>query len=160
MTPAAFIKRFPYLVLGIVLLLVGGIVLVIPEPMSDRAPAVSDTSYLYAAGMRFELADTPAEREQGLSGRTEIPEDYGMLFVFEEKGLPGFWMKDMLVPIDIIWLADDGTILGIERSVSPSTYPAVFYAPEPVQLVLETRAGHAREAGWDTGTRISLPNRE
>ena len=55
----------------------------------------------------IEIADTPAAREQGLSGRTEIPEDYGMLFVFPDKGDYGFWMKDLMVSIDGFWLADD-----------------------------------------------------
>lgn len=110
------------------------------------------------ASFSFEIRDTAAQREQGLSGRTDVPGNYGMLFVFPEKGIQGFWMKDMHVSIDIIWLSEDGTILGIEDSVSPDTYPTVFSSPEPVRYVLETRAGEARAKGWSIGTRIELPD--
>jgi uncharacterized membrane protein (UPF0127 family) len=65
-------------------------------------------------------------------------------------------MKGMLTSIDIVWLSDTGTILGIEDSVRPESYPAVFYAPEPVRYVLETRAGEARRQGWTVGTTVPL----
>lgn len=106
---------------------------------------------------RFEIVSTPAAREQGLSGRREVPEDYGMLFIFPTAAAYGFWMKDMHVSIDIIWLADDGRILSIEEAVSPDTYPQSFHPPQPVRYVLETRAGEAQRQGWDVGTRIELP---
>lgn len=154
MSPQAFIKRYPFLVAGIMCVVLASLVLLAPN-VSDT---VSDRAYEYAGGMRFEVVDTPEERELGLSGRTHVEDGYGMLFVFEEVDTPGFWMKDMQVPIDIIWLSDDGTILGIEENVSPSTYPSVFYAPAPLRLVLETKAGHAKEAGWSVGTHIALPN--
>jgi uncharacterized membrane protein (UPF0127 family) len=66
-------------------------------------------------------------------------------------------MKDMLAPIDIIWLSDSGSVILIDHSVEPSTYPNVFYPPVEVKYVLETRAGYAREKGWEVGTHIPLP---
>ena len=105
----------------------------------------------------IEKVETPSRREQGLSGRIDIPEDYGMLFVFPKEGDYGFWMKDMLVPIDIMWLSDTGTIVGIEHTVSPITYPKSFYPPFPVRYVLETRAGIASSSGWIVGTALNLP---
>ena len=105
----------------------------------------------------FEIADTDTERVQGLSGRKSIPANYGLLFVFPEAGTHGFWMKDMHVSIDIAWLATDGTVLKIDEAVSPDTYPSVFYAPSPVRLVLETRAGEMRRQGWEVGTKVPLP---
>ncbi len=80
-----------------------------------------------------------------------------MLFVFPKEDRYGFWMKDMLTSIDIIWLSDTGSILGIEASASPATYPNVFYPPEPVRYVLETRAGEAARRGWIVGTVVPLP---
>lgn len=109
------------------------------------------------SAFRFEIADTDAERMQGLSGRADVPHSYGLLFVFDHAERYGFWMKDMLVPIDMIWLADDGTILAIDEAVSPDTYPTPFYPPRPVTRVLETRAGEARAQGWGVGTLIPLP---
>lgn len=105
----------------------------------------------------FEVVGSPAARAKGLSGRADVPAGYGMLFVFDVPDRYGFWMKDMLVSIDIIWLSSDGTILGIEEAVSPATYPEPFYPPVPVRLVLETRAGEARAQGWAVGTQIELP---
>lgn len=140
----------------IALLAVGSLYLVFA-----KEPAYEESTRVFEAapetGFRFELADSPEERVQGLSGRREVPSGYGLLFVFEEPGTPGFWMKDMYVPIDIIWLADDGTVLGIEEAVSPATYPQAFYPPEPVSLVLETRAYEARAQGWEVGSRVPLP---
>jgi len=104
----------------------------------------------------IEIADSPAEREQGLSNRKEVPGDYGLLFIFPAAGSYGFWMKDMLVSIDIIWLSDDGTVIGIEEAISPETYPTVYQAPTPVRYVLETRAGEARTQGWSVGKVIPL----
>ena len=66
-------------------------------------------------------------------------------------------MKDMHVSIDIAWLSEDGTVLKIEENVSPDTFPAVFYPPRPVRLVLETKAGEMRRQGWGVGTRVPLP---
>lgn len=109
------------------------------------------------SAFRFEIADTDAEHAQGLSGREDVPPGYGLLFIFDRKERYGFWMKDMLVSIDMIWLADDGTVLAIDEAVSPDTYPTPFYPPEPVRLVLETRAGEARAQGWNVGSRIALP---
>jgi uncharacterized membrane protein (UPF0127 family) len=105
----------------------------------------------------FEVADTDEKRIAGLSGRTDIPHDYGLLFVFEEPGYYGFWMVDMQEAIDILWLSDDGTILGINASVAPETYPEVFYPPQPVRHVLETRAGEAERQRWNVADRIELP---
>jgi uncharacterized membrane protein (UPF0127 family) len=58
-----------------------------------------------------------------------------------------------------VWLSDNGTIVGIEESVAPETYPGItFTAPEPVRLVLEMRAGESRARGYQVGTRIALPD--
>jgi uncharacterized membrane protein (UPF0127 family) len=107
--------------------------------------------------MTFEIVSTPALQQQGLGGRAVIPDNYAMLFVFPTDVTQGFWMKDMLTSIDMIWLSDNGTIVAIDGSVSPDTYPSVFYPPVPVKYVLETRAGFAVEKNWHVGTHVTLP---
>ncbi len=107
----------------------------------------------------IEVASTPEAHERGLSERESIPDNYGMLFIFRDEEPYAFWMKDMLAPIDIIWLENDGSIAGILDSVATSTYPDVFYPPHPIKYVLEIRAGLAREKGWATTTKLSLPLR-
>ncbi len=88
-----------------------------------------------------EIADTPEERAQGLSGRAGLPAGHGVLFVFDSHGLYGFWMKEMNFSIDIIWLSEEFQVIDIARSVSPNTFPHVFYPPRPVKYVLETNPG-------------------
>lgn len=122
----------------------------------QHAPLSEEKTVTYHA-FRFEIADSDAERTQGLSGRRDVPAGSGLLFIFDRPERYGFWMKDMLISIDIIWLSDDGTILAIEEAVSPDTYPTPFYPPRPVRYVLETRVGEAKAQGWVVGTRIQLP---
>ena len=125
-----------------------------PATLSDTttAPVTASTTPL-----KFEVVTTASEQSKGLSGRKVIPDNYGMLFVFDKPDSYGFWMKDMLTSIDIIWLSDTGTVLKVDGSVSPQTYPAVLYPPAPVKFVLETRAGYAREHDLKKGTPIELP---
>jgi uncharacterized protein len=108
-------------------------------------------------GISFEISSSTESMERGLGGRASIPAKYGMLFVFPQAGSYGFWMKDMLVPIDIIWLSDTGAILKVDASVSPVTYPAVFYPPTPVKYVLEMKAGEAAREGLQVGSTVQLP---
>ncbi len=127
------------------------------QQITDKETAAVHLALSDTPAFTFELADTLDEQVQGLSGRDDVPHNHGMLFVFPKDGRYGFWMKDMLVSIDIIWLSDTGKILSIEDSVSLATYPSVFYPPELVRYVLETRAGEARAQGWSAGSVISLP---
>lgn len=87
------------------------------------------------------VVDTPASRERGLSGRSGLASDEGMLFVFPSDGKYGFWMKDMRFPIDIVWLSGRGEVLDMRTSVSPASYPAVFEPKAPARFVLELPAG-------------------
>lgn len=146
-------------VIAFVALLVSGVALVsyvlsAKQPVSD---SVSDKALTRVGDLEIEIAADRDSRERGLSGRTNVPDDYGMLFVFDEPQQPGFWMKDMLVSIDMTWVSDNGTIVGIEHAVSPATFPSVFYPPVPVRYVLETRAGYAKDHGWEVGTQLPLP---
>ncbi len=109
------------------------------------------------AGITYEVVSTPEAKQKGLGGRSEVPHDYGMLFVFAAPNIYRIWMKDMLVPIDILWLEGNGTIIGIEEAVSPDSYPKTYAPPSPVRLVLELRAGEARLKNLRVGSRILLP---
>lgn len=157
-----YAKRIVLYTLLAILVLAAGVLYLLfttPVPMSDTSQVVEQTTNEVATStaFRYEVVSTRDAMEQGLGGRIDIPPNYGMLFVFASSSTPGFWMKDMFVPIDIIWLKDNGTILSILPNVSPSSYPHVFYAPAPVKYVLETRAGEAEVQGWKAGTRIELP---
>jgi uncharacterized membrane protein (UPF0127 family) len=125
--------------------------------VSDIASATTTVSDIAPAPFQFEIVTDSDAQARGLGGRADIPHDYGMLFVFQKDDFYGFWMKDMLVPIDMIWLSDNGTVVKVDANVSPSTYPDVFYPPQPVRYVLETRAGEAAAKGWGIGVRVPIP---
>ena len=125
-------------------------------PMLEKARGPSETVQVSGESIRVIVADTPEERMKGLSGRKELPPDEGMLFIFESEQMPGFWMKDMLFPLDIIWISDDGRVAGVDSNVSTSTYPAVFYPPAPIRYVLEVNAGAAQALGIELGTHVDL----
>ena len=92
--------------------------------------------------INVEIARTEAEREQGFSGREELGENDGMLFVFEKRDFYAFWMKDMLFPIDIIWIDKDGTMVDVMENVQPDTYPEFkFISDFLAQYVIEVNAG-------------------
>jgi len=106
-----------------------------------------------------DVATTTADREQGLSGRTSLPQGRGMLFIFSQEGLWGFWMKDMHFSIDILWIDASGRVVTVEQLVSPSTYPeTTFYPSSPARYVLEVPAGFAQLNGVEIGSQMSLPD--
>jgi len=115
----------------------------------------SDTVTLGNTVVQVEVADTPAELAQGLSGRASLDPGQGMLLVFPEEGNHGIWMKDMHFSIDILWASSDGTIITLLESVSPSTYPQSFYPATPTaKYVLELPVGSLKQAGVAVGDKI------
>lgn len=96
----------------------------------------------------IEVADTPAEQEQGLSGRMSL--DGGMLFVFQSPDRYGFWMKDMAFPIDIVWMDAERRVIAVDANVSPDSYPKTYYPPSDAMYVLELNAGQAEVLGIRT----------
>lgn len=108
-----------------------------------------------------DVARTVMERDRGLSGRMILPEDHGMLFLLPNKETPSFWMKNMLMPLDIIWIAD-GRIADMTLRASPPSFGVADdalprYAPRvPVTMVLEVRAGVAERYGWGVGDHVTV----
>ena len=97
------------------------------------------------AMLLVEVAETPEEREAGLSNYESLAEGAGMLFVFDYEERHAFWMKDMNFPIDIVWINADKEVAHITEHLTPDTYPELFTPPTPVRYVLEVPAGYARE---------------
>ncbi len=119
---------------------------------------VQPTAEFGGVSLIIELATTTVAIERGLGGRKNVPDGYGMLFVFNKADRYGFWMKDMLVPIDIFWLDENKLVVSFISNVATSTYPNVFYPSAPAQYVLETRAGFAGLHTIATGTPLLLQN--
>jgi uncharacterized membrane protein (UPF0127 family) len=120
----------------------------------DPAPLVAETS----GGKRsftIEIADDPSERSAGLMFRESMDDDHGMLFVFQQTGPIGFWMKNTPMPLDLIFIGQDGRIRDIlpgepfsEAPISPG---------EPVRFVLELKRGTAEKAGIKEGDVLRHP---
>lgn len=109
--------------------------------------------------VRLELATNDELRGQGLMYRESLPRGEGMLFIFPEPGEYPFWMKNTLIPLDMIWLDTSGKIVAIRPDVPPCRAdPCPTYAPEAISsLVLELAAGEAKAHGLSVGDTIQLP---
>ncbi len=91
-----------------------------------------------------ELARTPAERQQWLMFRETLDEEYGMLFVFSGAELHSFWMKNTLIPLDIVWIDDNFTVVQVVNAQPCITDPCTIYTPQTWSTyVLEIAAGMA-----------------
>ena len=76
--------------------------------------------------------------------------------MFEKPEKEGFWMKDMKFSIDIIWIDENMSVIHIEKSLSPDTYPKVYYPESPAKYVLEVSAGQADSLGLKIGDKIEF----
>jgi uncharacterized protein len=121
----------------------------------------SDSTLIIAtrhAQHRFtiEIARTPYEMERGLMFRDRLPPDHGMLFLYEDDRRVSFWMKNTLIPLDLMFADSSGRIVQIaERAVPMST--ALISSDEPVRAVLEVNGGTAVRLNIKVGDRLLHP---
>ncbi len=100
--------------------------------------------------IRAEVSDDQTERTLGLSGRDNLSGGRAMLFVFDEPGTHGIWMKGMKFPIDIVWLDKNKRVVTIVPNVQAASYPKVFEPSEPSLYVIEFASGRSSELGIKT----------
>lgn len=134
-----------------------------PKPAEDvfRIPVTVHTGaedYTFQA----EIADTPAERSQGLMFRESMETDHGMIFLFPTEKQLSFWMKNTLIPLDMIFIRADRTVLGVVENAVPKTTTSRM-VPGDSQFVLEINGGLAAKYGIKEGQRVTfmapLPDR-
>ena len=102
-----------------------------------------------------EVAETPEQQERGLSGRTSLPDDWGMAFVFFEEREIGFWMKDTLIPLSIAYFDAEGTILEILDMDPCESDPCPLHDPGVAYMgALEVNQGSFEE--WDISEGDSI----
>lgn len=109
-----------------------------------------------SVSLKLRYATTAAARARGLAGVRYLDPDEGMLFAFATDDTYGFWMKDTLIPLDIVWLDAQGHVVSIAAQVSPATYPQVFLPAAPARYVLELPAGSVDRGSVATGTLFEL----
>jgi uncharacterized protein len=105
--------------------------------------------------MNIEVADTPDEWENGLMNRTSMPWYAGMLFVFKDDEPRYFWMDNTLIPLDMLFITKDLTIIGIHENATPLSRD-IIASSGPCRYVLEVNGGFCADEDIDIGDRITL----
>ncbi len=100
-----------------------------------------------------EIARSPEQRARGLMFRTELDRNSGMLFVFDQPGIVRMWMKNTLIPLDMLFIAEDGRISRIAARTTPLSEKTIA-SGGPVRAVLELPAGTAARLGIAEGDRV------
>lgn len=112
-----------------------------------------------ATSVRFtvELAETAAEQRQGLMFRDRLPRFAGMLFLYESPRPVSFWMKNTLIPLDILFLDESGVVQRIAAETTPLSTEAIP-GGEAIQAVLEINGGLAERLGLEVGAELRHPS--
>ncbi len=105
--------------------------------------------------IRLELALTPDKQAQGLMYRTSLADDHGMLFVFPTDTDHSFWMKNTLIPLDLIFIAADGRVVGVHPNATPLSTAAISVGRRS-RYVLEVPGGNAARRGIAAGDRVEF----
>ena len=114
------------------------------------------------ATLRLAVADTEARRERGLMDVKVVPHAEGMLFAFADgDAVRGFWMKDTITPLDMVWVRSDGRVTFVAQNV-PATRPGtpdsrVARREASGEYVIELRAGEAERVGITSGLHLAIP---
>ena len=173
-------KKFFFQTLGLIILILGATALtfnpqLIPNLGSKATtakPSATTTGQTYAqvldassnqvkANVLVEIANTKQTRALGLGNRASLPSDNGMLFIMEQRAKPTFWMKNMLIPLDMIWIDGDkiaDIIANIPPPIQGQADPTLpVYSPtKDVDKVLEVNAGYVAAHGIQIGDQIKL----
>jgi len=106
---------------------------------------------------RVEVAVTPEEHARGLMYRSRLADDAGMVFVFEEPSIQRFWMKNTLIPLDMIFIGKDRKIVGVVENAAPETETERMVGA-PSQYVLEIGGGLSAKLGIRRGEPVDFQN--
>ena len=104
-----------------------------------------------------EIADTFKQRQIGLMNRTELAERSGMLFIFEQTSEQAFWMKNTLIPLDIVFIDENYIIETIAREAQPckEEHCPLYSSGLPIRYVLELKAGATDKLGIKEGDKVT-----
>jgi len=129
------------------------------EPVQGEAVAFEKSQVQVRSGrgrayaFDVEVATTPEQQAQGLMHRTELPDGTGMLFVYKPPRRIAMWMKNTLVPLDMLFASRNGTIFHIAENTEPMNEDLIA-PPGVVAYVLEVPAGTAKRLGIHTGDHL------
>jgi uncharacterized membrane protein (UPF0127 family) len=125
-----------------------------PAPARPRVILPSGSTYT------LEVVRTPEEQAQGLMFRESLAEKTGMLFPFGDKAVHRFWMKNTMIPLDMIWMDADGKVIFVSADTPPcKADPCPSYGPDaPAASVLEIAGGMAKKEKVAVGSSIKFLN--
>lgn len=107
--------------------------------------------------VNVEIADDNYERQQGLMFRESLNENDGMIFIFEDENFQSFWMKNTLIPLDIIFIDKNFEIVDIKNAVPCEEDPCAAYdSAKPAKYVLEINYGFAEKNSIEAGGKVDL----
>jgi uncharacterized protein len=152
-------SKISYFIAGIVVvavLFVAGTQLLVPKNVEVTATTDIVTFNFGNQIINAEVVATDSLRARGLGGKESLSEDSGMLFIFSKPDFHGIWMKNMLIPIDILWLDADYKIVHAETNILPESYPEVFYPSALADYVLEVNAGTVEKSGILVGQKLEI----
>jgi uncharacterized membrane protein (UPF0127 family) len=121
--------------------------------------ATSELTIVSATGPhRFtvEVAETPAQMEQGLMFRRQLAENAGMLFDYKQPTMATMWMRNTLIPLDMLFVDAQGRIVNIRERAVPQS-DDVIAAAAPVRAVIELNGGTAARLGIEPGDKVQHP---
>ncbi len=133
-----------------------------PKCVPQTVPAAKKTWLTFPDGqkIKIDLVDTPATRETGLMCVKKMPRTYGMMFVFPQDLYLNFWMKNTLVPLDILWIGADKRITVIHEKLRESTVDTpddkIVTAGGKGQFVLELASGEASRRKLKAGDLLKF----
>ena len=125
--------------------------------LSDTPPLKKGRVLVSGATIDVEIAKTPEELSRGLMNRATLPENGGMLFVFSDSAPRAFWMKNTLIPLDIIFISSDTKITNIEHALPCKADPCPLYRSRGnAMYVLEVNGGFSQTHGISEGDDVGL----
>jgi uncharacterized membrane protein (UPF0127 family) len=130
-------------------------ILIIPACMQEQ-PTLVIHSVSGDHRVKVEVVTKPADQARGLMYRRSLEKDSGMLFIFRKEEPQSFWMKNTLIPLDMIFISRDLVIVDITTMQPCAAYPCPDYTSrQPAQYVLEINAGYSRSLNILIGDKIS-----
>jgi hypothetical protein len=141
-----------FLFIFIILILIAGLIFVIYEYQRSSRVCFKNNCF------EVELAITKEEKILGLMFRKSLGRNKGMLFVFNEEGIYPFWMKNTLIPLDIIWISSNNEVVFISENTQPCKEDSCFSITptQKAKYVLEINAGVSKEIGLKIGDKLEI----
>ncbi len=147
------IRRRPLLATALLLTPISAVAQDAAQPELPKQPLTIITRDGKRHEFQVEVALTPEQQETGLMWRTHVPEDGGMLFVWQHDQISQMWMKNTVSSLDMLFIRADGAINSIAERTTPRSL-AVISSAGPVRATLEVAAGTAERLGIRVGDRV------